>query len=437
MKIGVIGTGYVWLIQAVGLSDLWLDVVAVDIFQEKIDQLNNWIPTIYENWLEELLQKTYKNINFTTDKTSLKNCDVVFLCVGTPQDDTGKTDLTYIKQASKDLSKILNWDEIVVVKSTVPVGTNEMVYDILWQSNPVVSNPEFLREWLAIHDFYNPDRIVLGFKKNEDKNVIKKLEKIYSNFEKNSVEIFKTDWQTAELIKYAANSFLATKITFINEVARLADSVGADVRDVATAIWMDPRVWNKFLNAWIWYGGSCFPKDVKSLIHQFGENWLDADIITNVDKTNTTQVNYFLDKVFKKYWNDLHWKTFGIVWLAFKPDTDDLRESRALIIVQELLKAWAMLRVFDYNKKARENFEKYSYSLSTWIKNFIPITHSNTFEECITWCNSLIITIEDKKILKENLENIKLKDNTIFDGKNIIPKQKALNLWFEYYGIGC
>lgn len=437
MKIWVIWTGYVWLIQAVWLSDLWFDVTAVDIFQEKIDQLNSWIPTIYENWLEELLQKTYKNINFTTDKTTLKWCDVVFLCVWTPQDDEWKTDLTYIRQASKDLSEILNWDEIVVVKSTVPVWTNREVYEILWHKNPVASNPEFLREWLAINDFFNPDRIVLGFRENEDEKVISKLEKIYSNFTKNNVEIFKTDWQTAELIKYAANSFLATKITFINEIARLADSVWADVRWVAKAIWMDPRVWDKFLNAWIGYGWSCFPKDVKSLIHQFSEKWLDADIIKNVDKTNTTQVNYFLDKIFNKYWNDLHWKTIAVVGLAFKPDTDDLRESRALIIVQKLLKAWAMLRVFDYNSKARENFEKYSYSLSTWIKNFIPITHTSSFEECVKGCDTLVITIEDKKILDENLWNIKLKDNTIFDWKNIIPKEEAQRLGFEYYGVWC
>lgn len=437
MKIWVIWTGYVWLIQAVWLTDLWFEVTAVDIFQEKIDQLNAWIPTIYENWLEELLQKTYKNINFTTDKTTLKWSDVIFLCVWTPQDESGKTDLTYIRQASKDLREILIWDEIIVVKSTVPVWTNKEVYEILWEKNPVVSNPEFLREWLAIHDFFNPDRVVLGFRKNEDKKVIQKLEKIYSNFEKNWVEIFKTDWQTAELIKYAANSFLATKITFINEVARLADSVWADVRDVAKAIWMDPRVGEKFLNAWIGYGWSCFPKDVKSLIHQFWENWLQATIIEKVDYTNSTQVHYFLEKIYTQYSEDLHGKVFAIVGLAFKPDTDDLRESRSLIIVNELIKRWAMLRVFDYNEKARENFEKYSYSLSTGIKNFIPITHCKNFKDCIKWCDALVVTIEDKNVLWEDLGDMKLKDNIIFDWKNIISKEKAQALGFKYFGVGC
>ena len=436
MKIWVIWTGYVWLIQAVWLSDLWHEVIAIDVFQDKIDQLNKWIPTIYEDWLEELLQKTYKKIDFSIDKSKLVLCDIIFLCVGTPQDDTWKTDLTYIKQASKELSKILKWEEIIVVKSTVPVWTNEMVFDILWWKNPVASNPEFLREWLAIHDFYNPDRVVLGFKLWEKQEVIEKLSRIYDIFADKWAEVFITDWQTAELIKYAANSFLATKITFINEVARLADKVWANVVDVAKAIWMDPRIGDKFLNAWIWYGWSCFPKDVKSLIHQFWENNLEWEIIKKVDETNSSQVEYFLQKIFNKYWEDLTWKTFGIMWVAFKPDTDDLRESRALIIINKLLEAWASLKVFDYNSKARENFKTYinakELSTSRWS---VKVKTYENFSNIINEVDSLIITLEDKRILEENIENNSIKDKIIFDGKNILNRNIIKNMWINYIWI--
>ncbi len=436
MKIWVIGTGYVWLIQAVGLSYLWHEVIAIDVFQDKIDQLKNWIPTIYEEWLDELLLKTYKKIDFSLDKSKLIWCDIIFLCVWTPQDDNWKTDLTYIKQAAEELSEILNGNEIVVIKSTVPVGTNKTVFNILWQKNSVVSNPEFLREWLAIHDFYNPDRVVLWFNKNESISVIEKLSGIYNVFKEKWSEIFVTDWETAELIKYAANSFLATKITFINEIARFSDKVWANIVDIAKAIWMDPRIWDKFLNAGIGYWWSCFPKDIKSLIHQFKENELRWEIITKVDKTNSEQVNYFLEKIFSRYWNDLNGKTFGIMWVAFKPGTDDLRESRSLIIIDTLMEAWATLKVFDYNQKARENFKTYinakELSTSRWS---IKVWIYDNFQEIINNVNSLIITLEDKEILKENLENSSINDKIIFDGKNILDRKKIKSIWLEYIWV--
>ena len=438
MKISVIWTWYVWLIQAVWLAKIGFNVTALDVFEDKINKLKSWIPTIYENWLEDLLKETLPNINFTLDINELKNSDVIFLCVWTPQDDEGKTDLTYILQASQNLKNILKWDEIIVIKSTVPVWTNEKIYKELWEKNPIVSNPEFLREWLAIEDFFNPDRVVLWFRDSEKQEVINKLLEVYKYFSNKWIDIVQTNWQTAELIKYAANSFLATKITFINEIARLSDKVWANVKDVAKAIWMDKRIWEKFLNAWIWYWWSCFPKDVKSLIHQFKENDLAWDIISKVDETNWTQVDYFLEKIYAKYPNWVKWKTISIIWVAFKPDTDDLRESRALIIINNLLKAWATLKVYDYNEKALENFEKYSYSLTTWIRNFIPIVISKSFEEATRWSDFCIITIEDKRILGEDFSKLKsnLKDQKIFDGKNILDKKQMQNLGFEYYWVG-
>ncbi len=436
MKIWVIWTWYVGLIQAIWLAKIGFEVTAIDIFEDKIAQLNKWIPTIFENGLEELLQKTYKKINFTTDISQVAWADIIFLCVWTPQDDEGKTNLSYLEQATKDLQKIMKWNEIIIIKSTVPVWTNKNISNILWKKHSIVSNPEFLREWLAIDDFFSPDRIVLWFNENETPENKERVKKVYNYFTEKSIPIVDTNWETAELIKYAANSFLATKITFINEIAQIADKSWANIKDISIAIWLDPRVWDKFLNAGIGYGWSCFPKDVKSLIHQFGENNLSWDIITAVDKVNGEQVEYFIKKILARYNNNLQGKIFWIVGLAFKPDTDDLRESRAIIIIKRLLDAGATLKVFDYNRKALDNFEKFSYSLTTGIKNFIPLTICNNFQEVTSGIDSLILAIEDKQILDENISYITLKDNIIFDGKNILEKKEIEKMWIEYIGVG-
>ncbi|NDK08972.1 nucleotide sugar dehydrogenase [Candidatus Gracilibacteria bacterium] len=438
MKVSVIGTGYVGLIQTVGLAKNGFKITALDIFEDKIKKLKSGVPTIYENGLEELLNVTLSNIDFTIDINKLKGSDIIFLCVGTPQDEEGKTDLSYIKNAVNDLKNVLSGDEIIVIKSTVPVGTNKMVYELLGSKNPVVSNPEFLREGLAIEDFFNPDRVILGFNENENSYVLKKIKEVYDYFIKKNIPIVETNWQTAELIKYAANSFLATKITFINEIARLSDKVGANIKDISKAIGIDSRIGEKFLNAGIGYGGSCFPKDVKSLIHQFKENNITPGVIEKVDYVNQTQVDYFIDKITTKYGSDLHGKTISLIGVAFKPDTDDLRESRGLLVVNKLLKMGATVKVFDYNSKALENFEKYSYSLTTGIKNYIPIIIGNSFENIVKNSDFLVITIEDKRILNENFDKLKssLKESVIFDGKNILDKKTMQNLGFEYNGVG-
>jgi len=429
MKIGVIGTWYVGLIQAVWMAKLWFKVIAADISKEKIDNLKNRIPVIYEDWLDQLLKETLPNIEFTTDISKLKWTDVIFVCVWTPQDETWKTDLKYIETVAKDLKKILNWEEIVVIKSTVPVWTNKKVYNLLWRKNPVVSNPEFLREGFAIYDFFNPDRIVLWFKKWERQEVIDKMKKIYNFFEDKGIEIIITDWQTAELIKYTANSFLATKISFINEIARLADKVGANVKTIAKAIWLDSRIWKKFLNAWIWYWWSCFPKDVKSLIHQFKDNWLTAEIISSVDRVNETQVDYFLNKILDKYKGNVKGKVFGVLWVAFKPNTDDLRESRGILIIKKLIDKWAKMKVFDYNSKALENFKKQFDKL---MNNVII---ANNFDDLVDDIDALIITIEDKRILNEDFSKLNLKDNIIFDWRNLFDRDQIKQLWFEYIWV--
>ncbi len=437
MKISIIWTWYIWLIQAVWLAKLGFDIVSVDVFEDKINKLKNWEITIYEDWLEELLKETWKNINFTTDVSEIKWSEIIFICVWTPQDDSWKTNLSYVFWACKDIKAYLDWDEIIVIKSTVPVWTNKKIYEFLDKKNKIVSNPEFLREWIALKDFFNPDRIVLGFKNLKNKKNIEKIKNVYSYFLDKKINLILTDWQTAELIKYSANSFLATKITFINEIARLSDKVWANIKDISLAIWLDDRIWKKFLNAWIWYWGSCFPKDVKSLIHQFNENSLEWWIISKVDEVNDSQVDYFIDKILAEFdWN-LHSKTIWIAWISFKPWTDDLRESRWLEIVKKLLFLWAKLKVFDYTKEARENFSKFiewfTLSSSRW---FYPIEICENFKDLTKDINFLLIANEDKNILLEKFENIRLKDKIIFDWRNILNKESIESLGIKYVGVG-
>lgn len=437
MKISVIWTWYIWLIQAVWMSKLGFQVTSIDVFAEKIHKLKSWIPTIFEEWLDDLLKETYKNIDFTTDTSNIIWSDAIFICVWTPQDDEWKTDLWYVYSACKGLKQYLSWNEIIIIKSTVPVWTNSKIYKLLWEKNTIVSNPEFLREWVAIKDFFNPDRIVVGLKDTDDTKIIEKLKFIYSTFTEKNIPLFITDWQTAELIKYAANSFLATKITFINEIARLSDKVWANIKDIAEAIWMDERIWKQFLNAWIWYGWSCFPKDVKSLIHQFKENGLEWNIISKVDETNTSQVYYFTKKIFDFYnWN-MHWKVIWVLWIAFKPGTDDLRESKWIEIIKKLMHAWAKVKVYDYNKEALNNFKNYiSWVLLANSRGFFEVEIKESFNDLINNCDSLVLTLEDNKIKKENFKNIKLRDNVIFDWKNILDRNNIKKYWINYIGIG-
>ncbi len=438
MRISIIWTWYIWLIQAVWLAKLWFNVTSLDVFQDKIDKLNSWIPPIYEDGLQDLLLETKENITFTTDKSKIIGSDIIFLCVGTPQNEEWKTDLWYVFWACNDLKSYLNGSEIIVIKSTVPVGTNKKIYELFEKKNKVVSNPEFLREWLAIHDFFSPDRIVFWFDDLEDVVLIDKIKQLYSFFIKKEVPIFTTDWQTAELIKYAANSFLATKITFINEIAKLSDKVGANIKDISIAIGMDDRIWSKFLNAGIGYWWSCFPKDVKSLIHQFRENNLIWEIITKVDETNSLQVQYFLDKIFKYYGNDLHGKTISVLWVAFKPGTDDLRDSKWIEIIKKLMYAWARLKIFDYNPGALNNFKKYlEWIILANSRWFFEIDIVDNFNDLIKWADTLVIALEDKKILDEDWNKVHLKDEVIFDGKNILNKKKIQALRISYIWIWC
>jgi len=441
MKISVIGTGYVGLIQVVGLAEFGFNVVGIDIDETKVKQLNEGKCPLYEEGLEELLKKHInKNLTFTTSYEPIKDSDVIFLCVGTPQDRDGNADLRFLFSAVEKIKETIDKDDykVVVVKSTVPVGTNRKVKELLSEYNvDVVSNPEFLREGIAVYDFFNPERIVLGFENLRNKKPIKIMENIYYCFKEKNIPFVITNWETAELIKYASNAFLATKLSFINELAKLSDKVGANIKTVSYAMGLDPRIGNKFLNAGIGYGGSCFPKDVKALIKQFENNNIEPILIKATDKVNEEQIKWFFEKI-KNYYGDLNGKVFAVLGLAFKPNTDDLRESRAIKLIDMLLEEGAIVKGFDYVKKARENtINMYKLDKTGAFYGYNLYILDDLYET-VKDVDGIIITVEYDRFNKEDWEKIAnlVKEKVIFDGRNILDVEKIKKLGFRYHGVG-
>ncbi|MBA2862314.1 UDP-glucose/GDP-mannose dehydrogenase family protein [Methanococcus maripaludis] len=439
MKISVIGTGYVGLIQSVGLSKLGFEVTGIDIDERKVKKLNSGISTLYEDNLEEELKKFInENLKFTSSYEPISNSDVIFLCVGTPQDDFGNADLKFLYSAVESIKKYIdNKPKTVVIKSTVPVGTCRKIQEIL-KDYPVevVSNPEFLREGIAFKDFFEPERIVLGFENPENNRSINLLKKVYGHFEKNNVPFVISSWETSELIKYASNAFLAAKISFINEISKLSDKVGADIKTISEAMGMDERIGAKFLNAGIGYGGSCFPKDVKALAKQFESFEIESKIITSTENVNQAQTTWFFENKIKKYYGNVSGKTFAVLGLAFKPNTDDLRESKAIELINILLKNGAIVKGFDYIEKARENtLNKYILSDSKSIGYSLHIL--DHLEDAVFETDGIVIATEyDFNI--ENWMKIKelVKEPVIFDGKNVLDSKKLKSLGYTYFGVG-
>jgi len=439
MKISVIGTGYVGLIQSVGLAEFGFDVVGIDIDESKVKQLNEGKCPLYEEGLEELLKNHVgNNLNFTTSYEPIKDSDVIFVCVGTPQDNEGNADLRFLFSAVEKMKDYLNKKyKLIVIKSTVPVGTNRKVNGLLKYYNvDVVSNPEFLREGIAVHDFFEPERIVLGFEDLNNNKPIEMMKNIYKYFMDKNIPFITTNWETAELIKYASNAFLATKISFMNELAKLSDSVGGDIKTISEAMGIDERIGNKFLNAGIGYGGSCFPKDVKALIKQLKNNEIEPKLIKATDEVNEEQVKWFFEKIKNKY-NNLEGKTFAVLGLAFKPNTDDLRESRAIKLIDLLLENGAIVKGFDYVEKARENaINSYKLDKSKAHYGYNLYVFESVYETVKDVDGIIIATEYDFN--KEDWEKIGdlVKERVIFDGRNILNKEKVKSLGFEYTGVG-
>ncbi len=431
MKIAVIGTGYVGLVSGTCFAETGNTVTCVDIDKIKIDRLTQGEVTIYEPGLEKMFLKNLRDgrLKFTTDiKEGIKDSQIVFLALPTPPGEDGSADLKYILGVADQLGQILEDYKVIVDKSTVPVGTADKVKAAIAKHArvefDVVSNPEFLREGVAVEDFMKPDRVVIGASSERAKKLMGNL---YSPFVRQGNPVIYMDEKSAELTKYAANSFLATKISFMNEIAQLCERLGADVDMVRRGIGSDDRIGKRFLFPGIGYGGSCFPKDVQALIKSSEEVDYDFQILKSVEKVNEIQKTHLIPKIKAYFNNSLKGKHFALWGLAFKPNTDDIREAPALYIIQSILEAGATISAYD--PEAMNN-----------VKELIgdSIQFAISPYEALSNADALIIATEWSEFRTPDFDQISnlLKSKIIFDGRNLfsIPEMKGLG--FEYYSVG-
>jgi UDPglucose 6-dehydrogenase len=431
MKIAVVGTGYVGLVTGTCFAETGNDVCCVDIDKVKVDKLSNGQITIYEPGLEKLFLRNLKEerLKFTTSlEDGIKDAQIIFLALPTPPGEDGSADLKYILGVSDHLGKILKEYKVIVDKSTVPVGTAEKVRAAVAKNYAgefdVVSNPEFLREGVAVDDFMKPDRVVIGVSSERARKVMGDL---YSPFVRQGNPIIYMDERSAELTKYAANSFLATKITFMNEVALLCEKLGADVDMVRRGIGSDERIGKRFLFPGIGYGGSCFPKDVQALVKSSQEVSYDFRILTAVMDVNEKQKLHLMPKIKKYFKGNLKGKHFALWGLAFKPNTDDIREAPALYMIEALVAEGATLSVFD--PEAMNN-----------VRQLIgdKVTYAENQYEALDRADALIIATEWNEFRTPNFLKIvtSLKNKVIFDGRNLFDIAAIRELGFYYESIG-
>jgi len=429
-KITVIGVGYVGLVTGTCLAELENKVVGVDIDEKRIKNLNKGIIPIYEQGLEELVKKNLKEnkLEFTIDAAeAIKNSDIVFIAVGTPPMPDGSVNLDYVKSAAETIAKNMNGYKVIINKSTVPIGTGDVVSKIIRNSYKgkfdVVSNPEFLREGTAVTDFMNPDRIVVGTDSEPAEKILREL---YSKF--GTENFIFTDVKTAEMIKYASNAFLATEISFINSIANLCEKLGADVDKVSRGMMLDKRIGTKaFLHAGVGYGGSCFPKDVKGLIQISQENGIRFGILEEVENTNEAQKKSLLTKIQKLLGHDLNGKQITVWGLAFKPHTDDVREAPALVLIRQLLDRGAKVKVFD--PIAQKQAEKI-------LNN--TVVYENDLVKSVEKSDCLVVVTEWPEFKGVDLKEIKNKLNyaCVVDGRNVFDPKKMKRLGFKYISVG-
>lgn len=432
----MIGTGYVGLVSGTCFAETGVTVTCVDIDENKINKLNQGIIPIYEPGLESMVKKNKERglLFFTTSiAESIKDAEVVFIAVGTPPDEDGSADLQYVLGVAKEIGQHMNHYMVIVNKSTVPVGTAQKVKNTIQQelqkrnlSIPfdVVSNPEFLKEGNAIEDFLRPDRIVVGIESEQAEKVMRKL---YKPFILNNHPIIFMDVASAELTKYAANAMLATRISFMNEIARVCELVGADVNMVRKGIGSDPRIGNKFLYAGVGYGGSCFPKDVKALINTSKEFHYNFEILQSVDKVNEDQKILLAKKVLAHYQGDIKGKKFAIWGLSFKPNTDDMREAPSLAIIKTLKEHGA--NIIAYDPVAMNECKRR-------IGN--TIEYANSPYEALQNVNAVLLVTEWNEFRIPDLDKMKqlMKELIIFDGRNIYEPSEIREAGFIYYGLG-
>jgi UDPglucose 6-dehydrogenase len=430
MRISVFGTGYVGLVAAVCFADSGYSVVGVDIDEDKISKLKDGKIPIYEPGLDDLLKSAlvHKRIEFTTDKVkAIKHGNVIFIAVGTPEGEDGSADLSYVLDVSKFIAQNMDGEKTIVLKSTVPVGTAEKVDAIIkaHTSHPfeIVSNPEFLKEGSSVDDFLKPDRVVIG---TQSEKARKQMAELYSPFVKNGNPIIFMGNKSAELTKYAANSFLATKISFINELAQIADAVGADIDEVKRGFTSDSRINPAFFYPGVGYGGSCFPKDVKALIQTGAKLGVAMDVIKATDIVNDNQRKILVQKI-KSHYKNLKGLTLSVWGLSFKPRTDDVREAPSFTIIEELLKEGAKIKAYD--PIAMPNSKKYFGSRIEWCQ------HSY---DALKGGDGLVLITEWNEFRSPDFEHMKslLKQAVIFDGRNVYEPDKMRKLGFTYHCMG-
>ena len=436
MNIAIVGTGYVGLVSGTCFAEMGVNVTCVDVNEEKINSLKNGQVPIYEPGLDEMVLRNHREgrLNFTTDLTScLDNVDIVFSAVGTPPDEDGSADLQYVLAVAREFGQNIKKYTVLVTKSTVPVGTAKKVKAVIREELEkrgvdipfdVASNPEFLKEGAAIKDFMSPDRVVVGVESEKAKELMSKL---YRPFMLNNFRVIFTDIPSAEMIKYAANSMLATRISFMNDIANLCELVGADVNMVRKGIGADVRIGSKFLYPGCGYGGSCFPKDVKALIKTAEKNGYNMSVLKAVEQVNENQKHVLFNKLSKYYGGDLKGKTIAMWGLAFKPETDDMREATSLVTISLLLEAGCTVRVYDpvaMNECRRRIGDKVYYATDMY--------------DAVLDADALLMLTEWKqfRLPSWGVVNKSMKKPLIIDGRNIYDAEELKQNGFEYYCIG-
>ncbi len=433
MHIAVVGTGYVGLVSGAGMADFGMNVICIDKDVEKIRKLEDGEIPFYEPGLKELVQKNVAagRLSFGTDLAeAVRRALVVFICVGTPPAPDGSADLSFIREVALSLAEVIDDYKVIVTKSTVPVGTNRWIKKLIDENKKknvaidIISNPEFLREGCAIEDFMRPDRVVIG---GESAYAIAIIKDIYRPLYLAETPFVITDLETAEMIKYASNSFLATKISFINEMANLCERVGADVVTVAKAMGLDPRIGSRFLNPGPGFGGSCFPKDVQALCYLGRKNGYQLRILEAVLQVNQEQRQVTVAKV-ERMCGDLQGKVVGVLGLAFKPNTSDVRESPALDIVEALVEKGAQVKAYD--PVAEEEFQK--------TKPDLPVVYVKNAYEAAQGAHCLLILTEWNEFRYLDLEKIKglMQEPCLVDTRNIYEPERVRQIGFRYEGMG-
>ncbi len=431
MKIAVVGTGYVGLVVGTCFADTGNLVTCVDVDQSKIDSLNDGQIPIYEPGLDEMVgcNRAEGRLHFTTDASrAIANSQIVFIAVGTPEGEDGSADLQYVLKVAQTIGQNMNDFKIIVDKSTVPVGTAEKVRAAIAQETDqdfaVVSNPEFLKEGAAINDFLRPDRVVVGV---DDERAYKAMSELYEPFTRSGKPILFMSIPSAELTKYAANAMLATRISFMNEIARLCTKLGANVNEVRKGIGSDSRIGTPFLFPGVGYGGSCFPKDVKAIVQTAANVGYDLKIMQAVEEVNALQKELLADMVLGHYNGDVSGKTFAMWGLAFKPKTDDMREAPSLTIIKKLLQAGANVQVTDpvANDAAQRILGE-------------SVTYHNKPMDALTGANALIVVTEWNEYRQPDYAAMSaaLSDRAIFDGRNLYDAPRLADHDIIYYGIG-